>query len=63
MPESFLPAPFSHHYEIDPKFAKSAVYFCCEFAIDQSFKTYSGGLGFLAGSALVFAGVALTERG
>ncbi|MFU8893349.1 MAG: alpha-glucan family phosphorylase [Luteolibacter sp.] len=50
MPKSFLPAPFSHKYEINPKFAKSAVYFSCEFAIDQSFKVYSGGLGFLAGS-------------
>ncbi|MEM1084418.1 MAG: alpha-glucan family phosphorylase [Verrucomicrobiota bacterium] len=50
MPESFLPAPFAHPYEIDPKYAKSSVYFCCEFAIDQSFKIYSGGLGFLAGS-------------
>ena len=48
--KSFLPAPFSHQYEIDPKFSKSAVYFSCEFAIDQSFKIYSGGLGFLAGS-------------
>ena len=47
---SFLPAPFSHQYEIDPKFSKSSVYFSCEFAIDQSFKIYSGGLGFLAGS-------------
>lgn len=50
MPQSFLPAPFSHPYEIEPDYAKSAVYFCCEFAIDQSFKIYSGGLGFLAGS-------------
>jgi len=50
MPNSFLPAPFAHKYEINPKFAKSAVYFSSEFAIDQSFKTYSGGLGFLAGS-------------
>ena len=48
--KSFLPAPFSHQYEIDPKFSRSAVYFSCEFAIDQSFKIYSGGLGFLAGS-------------
>ncbi len=47
---SFLPKPFTHHYEIDPQYAKSAVYFSCEFAIDQSFKIYSGGLGFLAGS-------------
>ncbi len=48
--KSFLPAPFAHPYEIDPKFSKSAAYFSCEFAIDQSFKIYSGGLGFLAGS-------------
>jgi glycogen phosphorylase len=47
---SFLPAPFAHRYEIDPKFSASAAYFSCEFAIDQSFKIYSGGLGFLAGS-------------
>lgn len=47
---SFLPAPFAHRYEIDPKFSKSAAYFSCEFAIDQIFKIYSGGLGFLAGS-------------
>ncbi|MEI6675927.1 MAG: alpha-glucan family phosphorylase [Verrucomicrobiota bacterium] len=50
MPESFLPKPFAHTYEIDPQYAKSAVYFSCEFAISQSFKIYSGGLGFLAGS-------------
>jgi starch phosphorylase len=48
--KSFLPAPFSHQYEIAPEFSKSAVYFSSEFAIDQSFKIYSGGLGFLAGS-------------
>lgn len=50
MASSFLPKPFTHHYDIDPKYAKSAVYFSCEFGIDQSFKIYSGGLGFLAGS-------------
>jgi len=50
MSASFLPEPFAHKYEIDPQYAKSAVYFSCEFAIDQSFKIYSGGLGFLAGS-------------
>ncbi|MFD2256725.1 alpha-glucan family phosphorylase [Luteolibacter algae] len=48
--KSFLPERFAHKYEIDPRFSKSAVYFSCEFAIDQSFKIYSGGLGFLAGS-------------
>lgn len=50
MPDSFLPKPFAHRYEIAPEYAKSAVYFSCEYAIDQSFKIYSGGLGFLAGS-------------
>lgn len=47
---SFLPKPFAHPYEIAPEYAKSAVYFSSEFALDQSFKIYSGGLGFLAGS-------------
>lgn len=41
---------FSHSYEINPAFKTAAVYFSMEFAIDQSLKTYSGGLGFLAGS-------------
>jgi starch phosphorylase len=50
MPESFLPKPFAHNYPIAAEYAKSAVYFSCEFAIGQSFKIYSGGLGFLAGS-------------
>ncbi len=50
MASSFLPKPFAHRYEIAPQYARSAVYFSCEFAIDQSFKIYSGGLGFLAGS-------------
>lgn len=50
MPSSFLPKPFAHTYEIAPEYSKSAVYFSCEYAIDQSFKIYSGGLGFLAGS-------------
>lgn len=47
---SFLPKPFTHTYEIAPEYSKSSVYFSCEFALDQSFKIYSGGLGFLAGS-------------
>lgn len=50
MAASFLPKPFSHHYKISPEYAKSVAYISCEFAIDQSFKIYSGGLGFLAGS-------------
>jgi starch phosphorylase len=47
---SFLPEPYTHPYTIDPKFEKSVAYFSMEFAIDQTLKTYSGGLGFLAGS-------------
>jgi len=50
MASSFLPKPYTHHYEIAEEYAKSVAYFSCEFAIDQSFKIYSGGLGFLAGS-------------
>lgn len=50
MSSSFLPEAYAHPYEIDPAYSKSAVYLSCEFAIDQSFKVYSGGLGFLAGS-------------
>jgi starch phosphorylase len=50
MPRSILPDPYAPPYEIAPEYARSAVYFCSEFAIDQSFKIYSGGLGFLAGS-------------
>jgi glycogen phosphorylase len=41
---------FKHPYEYDPKYQKKVAYFCMEYAIDQSFKIYSGGLGFLAGS-------------
>ena len=37
-------------YEPDPKYKKLVAYFSMEFAIDQALKTYSGGLGFLAGS-------------
>jgi len=47
---SFLPPEFAHPYEINPDFSKSVAYFSSEFAIDQSLKIYSGGLGFLAGS-------------
>lgn len=39
-----------HSYDINPKYKKSVAYFSMEFAIDQALKTYSGGLGFLAGS-------------
>jgi starch phosphorylase len=39
-------------YEPDPQYSLAAAYFSMEFAIDQSLKIYSGGLGFLAGSHL-----------
>lgn len=39
-----------HDYEFDPKYTTSVAYFSMEFAIHQALKTYSGGLGFLAGS-------------
>lgn len=47
---NILPQQFQHPYEFDPLYSKSAAYFCMEFAVDQSLKIYSGGLGFLAGS-------------
>jgi len=37
-------------YSFNKSFSKSVAYFSMEFAIDQSLKIYSGGLGFLAGS-------------
>jgi len=37
-------------YDIDTRYSKSVAYYSMEFAIDQSLKIYSGGLGFLAGS-------------
>lgn len=37
-------------YTPDTKYQTSVAYFSMEFAIDQSLKIYSGGLGFLAGS-------------
>jgi len=45
-----LPKQFQHPYEFDPKYSKSVAYFSMEFAVHQALKTYSGGLGFLAGS-------------
>lgn len=45
-----LPSAYAHPYAIDTKFKKSVAYFSMEFAVDQALKTYSGGLGFLAGS-------------
>ena len=37
-------------YEISNKYSKKVAYFSMEFAIAQCLKTYSGGLGYLAGS-------------
>src|SRR5688500_18057853 len=39
-------------YQIDPNYSKPVAYFSMEFAVDQPLKSYSGGLGFLAGSHL-----------
>ncbi|UFH53153.1 alpha-glucan family phosphorylase [Spirosoma sp. KNUC1025] len=47
---SQLPAAFRPPYSIDERYKKSVVYFSMEIAADQALKTYSGGLGFLAGS-------------
>jgi starch phosphorylase len=43
---------FEVPYAIDEQYKKPAAYFSMEFAIHQSLKIYSGGLGFLAGSHL-----------
>ena len=45
-----LPEKYKHPYAFNKKYSKPAAYFSMEFAIDQSLKIYSGGLGFLAGS-------------
>ena len=50
MAKSFLPTIFEHPYEIDPKYGQSVAYFSMEYAIDNAFKIYSGGLGYLSGS-------------
>ena len=39
-----------HPYKPASEFSKKVAYFSMEFAIHQSLKIYSGGLGFLAGS-------------
>ncbi len=41
---------FQMPYSINSQYSKKTAYFSMEFAIDQSLKIYSGGLGFLAGS-------------
>lgn len=37
-------------FQTDKKYRRSVAYFSMEFAVDQTLKIYSGGLGFLAGS-------------
>ena len=37
-------------YEPAPEYQKRVTYLCMEFGIDQAYKIYSGGLGYLAGS-------------
>ena len=39
-----------HPYAINDKYKERVAYFSMEFGIDQALKTYSGGLGYLAGS-------------
>lgn len=41
---------FEVPYDINPLYKEKVAYFSMEFAIDQALKTYSGGLGYLAGS-------------
>lgn len=43
-------ATWSHPYKPAAKYNKRVVYLSMEFGIDQALKTYSGGLGYLAGS-------------
>ena len=42
--------PYEHPLKPNATYKKSVAYFSMEFALDQALKTYSGGLGFLAGS-------------
>jgi starch phosphorylase len=46
---------FKHPYDFAPEFSRPVAYFCMEYAIAQSLKTYAGGLGYLAGSHLMSA--------
>jgi starch phosphorylase len=52
---------YKHTYHYNPAYSKRVAYFSMEFAVDQSLKTYSGGLGFLAGSHMKSAYVTATE--
>lgn len=46
---------FKHPYQFNAGYQKPVAYFCMEFAIHQTLKTYSGGLGYLAGSHMLSA--------
>jgi glycogen phosphorylase len=50
MSKDINPFSFKTASSINPLYSKMAAYFSMEFAIDQSLKIYSGGLGFLSGS-------------
>jgi len=45
-------SPYKVPFTIQDQFSKSVAYFSMEFALHQSLKIYSGGLGYLAGSHL-----------
>src|SRR5215467_10579319 len=47
---SVFQSKFQHPYPYHAPYSKRVAYFSMEFAIDQSLKIYSGGLGYLAGS-------------
>ncbi len=42
--------PFKVPYSVESNYSRKVAYFSMEFAVHQPLKTYSGGLGFLAGS-------------
>ncbi|RDV13584.1 alpha-glucan family phosphorylase [Pontibacter diazotrophicus] len=48
MPKTY--SRWYHPYDSNDKYTRRVAYFCMEYAIHQSLKIYSGGLGFLAGS-------------
>jgi glycogen phosphorylase len=50
LPNGAKYSSWHHPYTPAPEYSKRVAYFSMEIAIDQSLKTYSGGLGFLAGS-------------
>ena len=49
---SKAPQYWQEDYTPSADYQTKVAYFCMEYAVDQSLKIYSGGLGFLAGSHL-----------